>query len=285
MTTKITLIPLLTIIVFNTLVLATKASDNVEDKTSYEATSLVNIDFKQTLSRTITVPEDYPTIQAAVDAANPGDTIFVYNGTYKEHLIIDKTITLIGQNKSITVIDGNGVGTPLTIKAPNVTVAEFTIKSGPTTPPSPPLCGIHINSTGNAIQNNIITKNDFYGIGLTHHGNNTIKQNIITNNTVGIFLFHSNSNIIYHNNFINNLDNAETPSSYNNTWQCGYPYGGNHWSDYTGQDERSGQNQDEPGSDTIGDTIYMIDENPLMNPWTPEPTKPSPSNSKMKPIT
>ena len=244
--------------------------------TRTEATSPVNNGFKQT-SKTIMVPEDHPTIQAAVDTANPGDTVFVYNGTYEEHVIVNKTLTLTGQNRTITIIDGNGTGTPLTITAQNVTVTEFTIKSGPTKPPNFPLSGININSTGNTISNNIVTENDFCAVGLTFHGNNTIKQNVITNNTIGIFLFQSNSNIIIQNNFINNLDSATTYSTRNNSWDSSYPYGGNHWSDYAGVDENSGQNQDEPGSDTIGDTSYRIDENnqdnyPLINPWTPEPT-------------
>lgn len=242
-----------------------------------EVTSLINISFKLT-SSTIEVPEDYPTIQAAVDAANPDDTIFVCNGTYKEHVNVNKTLTLTGQNKTTTIIDGNGTGTPLTITAPNVTVTEFTIRSGPTKPPSFPLSAININSSSNTIQNNVITENDFCAISVTYHGNNTIKQNTMTNSTIAIFLFQSNDNTIIQNNFINNLDNAETYSSHNNTWDQDYLCGGNYWSDYTGTDENSGPAQDEPGSDTIGDTSYIIDESnqdnyPLIDAWTPKPTK------------
>ena len=43
-----------------------------------------------------------------------------------------------------------------------------------------------------------------------------------------------------------------------NTWDNGYPSGGNYWSDYTGNDSFSGPNQDLPGSDGIGDTPYNI---------------------------
>jgi nitrous oxidase accessory protein NosD len=58
-----------------------------------------------------------------------------------------------------------------------------------------------------------------------------------------------------------------------NTWDDGYPSGGNYWSNYTGIDEYSGPSQNETGSDGIGDTPYVIDENntdryPLMAPFS-----------------
>jgi hypothetical protein len=61
-----------------------------------------------------------------------------------------------------------------------------------------------------------------------------------------------------------------------NVWDDGYPPGGNYWSDYTGVDVKSGPNQDQPSSDGIGDTPYIIDEYnqdnyPLMKPWSPTP--------------
>ena len=51
----------------------------------------------------IHVPTDYSTIQAAVDAANPGDTVFVWNGTYYEQVVINKSLTLEGQGDTTIV--------------------------------------------------------------------------------------------------------------------------------------------------------------------------------------
>jgi parallel beta-helix repeat protein len=57
-----------------------------------------------TASRVIVVPRDYPTIQAALDAAAPGDTINVSAGTYTEQLVIGKDLTLHGAGAGATVI-------------------------------------------------------------------------------------------------------------------------------------------------------------------------------------
>lgn len=75
------------------------------------------------------VPTDYPTIQAAIGAATNGDTIYVYNGTYTENLVVDKRVTLQGEDMSNTVIDGNG-GNVLYIKSSHVNISGFTIRNG-----------------------------------------------------------------------------------------------------------------------------------------------------------
>jgi pectin methylesterase-like acyl-CoA thioesterase len=49
---------------------------------------------------TIVVPDDYPTIQEAINAATPGDTIFVRAETYYENVVVNKTVSLIGEDKT-----------------------------------------------------------------------------------------------------------------------------------------------------------------------------------------
>ena len=60
----------------------------------------------------INVPADYPTIQEAIDAANPSDEGLVDDGTYTENLLIENDLYLHSVNgANATIIDGsNGRG-------------------------------------------------------------------------------------------------------------------------------------------------------------------------------
>jgi parallel beta-helix repeat protein len=125
------------------------------------------------------------------------------------------------------------------------------------------LDGILLQGSGNnvLINNNISNNNPGYnGIHLEHAGSNKIFNNNISNNGKGIYLWDCYSNLVYHNNFINNVYKSEAVWGGNNLFDDGYPSGGNYWSDYTGIDKFSGPKQDQPGSDGIGDTYYVIDE-------------------------
>jgi len=73
---------------------------------------------------------DYTTIQEGINAANPGDTIYVYNGTYYENVIVDKTIDLIGEDKNNTIIDGGSNDNVIFISINRVNISQFTIQNG-----------------------------------------------------------------------------------------------------------------------------------------------------------
>jgi hypothetical protein len=61
-----------------------------------------------------TIPTAFQTIQSAINAAQPGDTIDVAHASYKEDVVIDRSVSLIGQPDPVTnqnpFIVGNGGG-------------------------------------------------------------------------------------------------------------------------------------------------------------------------------
>jgi hypothetical protein len=72
----------------------------------------------------ITVPDDYPTIQAAIDAASAGAVIQVRAGTYNENLTLNKAVSLVAESfdqvnpaNNTTFIDGTGGGATILIPA------------------------------------------------------------------------------------------------------------------------------------------------------------------------
>ena len=75
------------------------------------------------------VPQDYPTIQAAVDAAPEGATILIGPGTYVEQVTIAKSLTLEGSGIGVTILEPPQPPSPLdepnpvfTVQAPERTV-------------------------------------------------------------------------------------------------------------------------------------------------------------------
>jgi parallel beta-helix repeat protein len=151
-------------------------------------------------SRTIYVPSDYACIHWAVGNASAGDTIIVNSGIYSEHVIIDKSLTLLGENGN-TIIDGNGTDHVVTINADGVTICGFIIqKSGPNWGEA----GIHLlDSRWCNVSYNTLTHNT-HGIWADFSDNNMIAGNNIYNNSVGMGLIDSSSNIITNNYITSN---------------------------------------------------------------------------------
>lgn len=72
-------------------------------------------------------PIEIGEIGRLIAAAEPGRTILIAPGVYREHLRIDKPLTLIGDGRA--VIDGGGRGDIVEITAPDVTFRGFTVRN------------------------------------------------------------------------------------------------------------------------------------------------------------
>ena len=228
-------------------------------------TLALNIRIVKSEPTTIVVPDDYEKIQWAIGNASDGDTIFVRADTYYERVTISKSISLIGENRSTSIIDGNGTGTVVSIYSNFVTVRGFTIQNSGFPFAGLP-SGIEMGGFSNCtITNNIITSNKG-GIALLFGGKHTVTNNTISSNYYGIYIVYSVNNTIFYNYFLNNTNQAYITGA-TNTWDNGYPSGGNYWSDYEDKYPDAGE-IDESG---LWDTPYVIDEKNQDNyPIVPE---------------
>jgi rhodanese-related sulfurtransferase len=68
----------------------------------------------------------YPSIQAAVENATAGQTLYVSSGLYNESLTVDRPITLVGENARTTTL--NASTTVMNVTADNVAISDFTIQ-------------------------------------------------------------------------------------------------------------------------------------------------------------
>ena len=162
---------------------------------------------------TITVdddgPADYSNIQDAIKASSDGDTVYVFNGTYFENVVVNKTINLTGESRDSTIIDGGGSGDVVRFTVDWVNITGFTIANGSN--------GIYLpSSSNNSIIGNVISNNE-NGIYLRWFSNeNNITGNNVSNNEYGIFLYKSHRNNITGNNVSNNVRGIYLWSHWNN---------------------------------------------------------------------
>jgi parallel beta-helix repeat protein len=175
------------------------------------------------LSRTIIVPDDYPTIRDAVDVADDGDTVFVKQGLYYESgITITRSISLLGQDRETTIIDGTReYAHILTVNADNVTIKGFTVTKG--------FYGCWVFGSGcqiinnnfigndegismdygdgNTVSGNLFRGNDACGIATLGSSNNVLTANVIRETRYfGIYIYNGNNNTIFENEIADNLD-------------------------------------------------------------------------------
>jgi len=115
--------------------------------------------------KTILVPQDYPSIQEALDASARDDTIEVAEGIYYENIVLSEERKLLGKNNQTTIITDDGEGAPGAVVAINgdCTFSGFTVT------------GARGAGLGHAVMvtkgkpqitNNIIRDNSFTGLGI-----------------------------------------------------------------------------------------------------------------------
>jgi parallel beta-helix repeat protein len=247
---------------------------------------------------------DYISIQAAIDEAEDGDTIFVSPGTYVENLKINKEVRIWSDSRKPeeTVIRATDpTESTIEISVDRASFSGFGIEGSEK-------AGILLTEVKSCYINNNRIQGAEYGILLKGSESNTISNNLITLNEKGIRLESSNSNdildntiaynygpgisleassrnIIYNNYFKNDENVDEKAVNAENLWQSPLktrqnivrgPYiGGNFWADPEGK----GYSETcvDENSNGICDTSYNItgggtDKSPLF-PKVPNAVK------------
>lgn len=159
-------------------------------------------------------PGNYTTIQSAIDAASPQDTVFVYNGTYYENLVVGKSVSLVGENKNITIIDGRQVRDVVLVSANWVNISGFKVQNSSHDWFSTP-AGIQLYGSQNCNIINNTLLNNYVGIMLQQSHQNTIIGNDFLLNGGGILLYQSDGNTLADNNMSDKWGGIALSSSSN----------------------------------------------------------------------
>ncbi|MCU4926033.1 right-handed parallel beta-helix repeat-containing protein [Halobacteria archaeon AArc-dxtr1] len=160
--------------------------------------------------------QDGDSIQDAIDAAQPGDTVFVGNGTYEESLTIDKELTLRSVVERGAVLDGtDGLEGAIRVESDDVTVDGFRIEGY-----SGGDGAVFVNGDEFTLRNSTLVDNDVSGLYLTQHNDGfTIEGNVISGNVDGITYddgWYGSDNVVIENNSI--ADNSGTGIKLGTDW-------------------------------------------------------------------
>ena len=149
-------------------------------------------------------PNNYTTIQNAIDNANEGDTIYIYNGIYQENINIHQRIKLLGEEKQKVIIDGKNKTDTIYFQKDGIIITNLTIINSGNFD-----AGIKINTRYNNIHNCDI-QNCWDGIELNYVDNNKItKCNIAKNKNEGVYLYFS---------FYNDFEDCQIPHNLESIW-------------------------------------------------------------------
>lgn len=140
-----------------------------------------------------TIDHPYQTISTGIRNAKNNDMIYVYNGTYRENIFINKNVKIHGENKNHTYI----IGSIYIQETDSVMLSDLTINAPSLEETN---IGISIDNSKNTLISNSIITNQSIGLLLTNKTETTIiKENIIKKNDIGIDICTSSNNIIYGN--------------------------------------------------------------------------------------
>ena len=208
----------------------------IEDEIGVNRTFFLD-DIELTIAA-IYVPDDYPTIQDAVNAASDGDTIIVRDGTYTENVKVYKRLTIQSENcaENCIVQAANSSDYVFEVLENYVNISGLTVEGANGT------SGIYLGGVSHCNISNNKASNNHFGIYLYNSSNNSLASNIAyANDDTGIILSSSRNNILTKNII------------YNNRWNgiCLYNSSNNSLASNIAYDTNNGIILDESSSNTL----------------------------------
>jgi parallel beta-helix repeat protein len=163
-----------------------------------------------------TIEHPFQHIQDAIDAVEQYTTIYVFNGLYREHLLITKTLAIVGEHRDQAIIEGvDNKGIVLIEGVDRVSIHNVTIQHSDDITDGQ--FGISTNATQHVYLTTNTIQNNNAGIVIGRGSENCIiKGNSIVNNAIGIDLCTSHQNLIYGNTITGNDLNLLLYNSNNN---------------------------------------------------------------------
>lgn len=176
---------------------------------------LVALTFSATcFGATLTVPSEYPTIQAAISAAVPGDVVFIQAGTYHESVVLASGVSLVGESTD-SVILGNGASWA-TIEGHNSasgSIENLSVINDPGTTTT--TTGLYLDNCGIDLRNVVVRG---FGNGVFYRGaynytsggylppprTQTIEGSSFDGNQTGINFYGAQSAVVRNNSFTGN---------------------------------------------------------------------------------
>jgi parallel beta-helix repeat protein len=147
----------------------------------------------------------FKTIQQAVDAAKPGDTVLVAPGTYTQNVVVNKPLTITG-NATVKAADSSKDVFLLT--SPGVHIDGLTIAGGES--------GVHVAGVASCVIANITAHGNVFAVYLANATNSNVSHNNLANNGYGVYCDYATSNTI-----ANNVATGETGGGGNASYSDG----------------------------------------------------------------
>ena len=140
--------------------------------------------------------ELFYSINGAIAGSFDGDTIQVWEGTFRELVLVDKELTIVGNGTSKTVINGTFSGNTVTVESNEVSISDLAIVASSSTG-----SGLYVEGGDGQFINLRLSYNNISYQSVEDF--NEIKESDIRNNNLGILLSGDN-NIINNNEFSDN---------------------------------------------------------------------------------